>query len=58
MRQRLVELDIVHDNLVRYEPAFDLVRGMFRPSEGTDPTMAGGQPIFHSLPTVTGLRAR
>lgn len=56
MRQRLVELEIVHDNLVRYEPAFDLVRGMFRPSEGADFTMVGGQPIFHSMPTVTGLR--
>lgn len=56
MRQRPVELEIVHDNLVRYEPAFDLVRGMFRPSDGRDFTMIGGQPRYHSMPTVTGLR--
>lgn len=56
MRKRQVELEIVHDNLVRYEPAFDFVRSMFRPPEGTDFTMVGDRPFYHSMPTVTGLR--
>ncbi|WP_148576217.1 DUF3800 domain-containing protein [Nocardioides caldifontis] len=56
MRRHALELEIVHDNLVRYEPAFDLVRRMFRPSDGTDVTMVGGEPMFHAMPSVTGLR--
>lgn len=56
MRQHPVELEIVHDNLVRYEPAFDLIRGMFRSSDGTDFIMVGGEPFYGSMPTVTGLR--
>lgn len=56
MRKHPVELEIVHDNLVRYEPAFDLIRSMFRPSDGTDVVMIGSQPFYGSMPTVTGLR--
>jgi hypothetical protein len=56
MRRRPVELDIVHDNLVRYEPAFDMIRGMFRPSDGSDVLLVGGEPFYGSMPTVTGLR--
>lgn len=56
MRTRPLELDIVHDNLVRYEPAFDLIRGMLRPSDGDDFILVAGEPFYGSLPTVTGLR--
>lgn len=56
MRPRSVELEIVHDNIVRFETAFDIVRGMFRPSDGADFTVLGNTIIFHTMPTVTGLR--
>lgn len=56
MRKRPIELEIVHDNLVRYEAAFDQLRQMFRSSDGTDVTQIGGQTRFHSMPTVAGLR--
>jgi hypothetical protein len=56
MRKRPVELEIVHDNLVRYEPAFNMIRGMFRPSDGLDVVHVGGEPLYGSMPTVTGLR--
>jgi hypothetical protein len=56
MRRHPVELEIVHDNLVRHEPAFDQLRRMFRPSDGTDFIEVGGEPMYYSMPTVTGLR--
>lgn len=56
MRKHPVELEIVHDNLVRYGPAFDVIRGMFRPSDGSDVMHIGGEPMYGSMPTVTGLR--
>lgn len=56
MRRRPVEMEIVHDNLVRHEPAFDQIRRMFRASDGTDFIDVGGEPLYYSMPTVTGLR--
>lgn len=56
MRKRPVELEIVHDNIVRYEPAFDMIRRMFRPSDGSDVLLIDGEPFYGSMPTVTGLR--
>jgi hypothetical protein len=56
LRTREVTLEIVHDNVVRFEAAFDIVQRMFRRSDGKDFTVIGERIRFHTMPTVTGLR--
>ena len=46
----------MHDNVVRFEAAFDIVRSMFRASSGDDFTVIGDRLRFHAMPSVTGLR--
>lgn len=56
LQPRNVQLEIVHDNVVRFETAFDIVRRMFKPSGGNNVTKFGDRIIFHTMSSVTGLR--
>lgn len=56
LRPRDVRIDIVHDNIVRFEELLNLISGMFRGSDGSDALMIGGEIRFFSMPTVDRLR--
>lgn len=55
VRDRDLHLEIVHDNVVRFDELLELVRGLFRPDSGTDPILINGQPIYTSMPTTRSL---
>lgn len=56
LRTHNVEVEIVHDALVRYDPLFDLVRSLFREAEGDDIPWVEDNLALVLMPTVTGLR--
>lgn len=56
LRPRDVRIDIVHDNVVRFDDLLALVRGMFRDSDGNDTLVIGGEIRFFSMPTVDSMR--
>ena len=58
LRPRHIRIDIVHDNLVRFEDLFGLVRTMFRDSDGSDARVINGEVRFFSMPTVDSMRLR
>ena len=51
-----VEVEIVHDELVRFDALFDLMRVLFRESDGTDIHQVEDSLIYLVMPTVTELR--
>lgn len=56
LRPRDVRIDIVHDNVVRFEYLLGLIRGMFRDSDGSDALVINGEIRFFSMPTVDSMR--
>lgn len=56
LRPRGVRIEIVHDNIVRFEGLLGMVRGMFRESDGNDFHVINGEIRFFSMPTVDGMR--
>ena len=56
LRPRDVRIDIVHDNIVRFDDLLALVRGMFRESDGSDWLVINGEIRFFSMPTVDRLK--
>lgn len=56
LRPRDIRIDIVHDNLVRFEDLFGLVRRMFHNSDGSDALVINGEIRFFSMPTVDSMR--
>lgn len=55
LRPRDLTVEILHDNIVRFDALLDMVRGTFRPSDGSDFTVVGDRVLFHSMPSVTSL---
>lgn len=56
LRPRDVRIEIVHDNIVRFDDLLSLVRGMFRESDGSDVVVINGEIRFFSMPTVDSMR--
>lgn len=56
LRPRNVRIDIVHDNIVRFDELLGMVRGMFRESNGRDTLIINGEARYFSMPTVDGMR--
>lgn len=56
LRANTLEVEIVHDELVRFDALFDLMRGLFRAADGTDAHRVGASVVYHSMPTIKGLR--
>jgi hypothetical protein len=56
VRPRDVRIEIVHDNIVRFDDLLGLVRGMFRESDGSDFLVINGSIRFFSMPTVDSIR--
>ncbi|CAM3245246.1 DUF3800 domain-containing protein [Nocardioides dubius] len=56
VRARSVELEIVHDALVRQDETFAALEARFRPTDGSDRLVIEGQEQFALMPTVTGVR--
>lgn len=56
LRPRGVRIEIVHDNIVRFDDLLGLVRSMFRESDGKDFLVINGTVRFFSMPTVDSLR--
>lgn len=56
LRPREVRIEIVHDNIVRFDDLLGLVRGMFRESDGSDFLVINSAVRFFSMPTVDSLR--
>lgn len=51
-----VRIEIVHDNIVRFDDLLDMVRGMFRESNGRDTLIINGEAQYFSMPKVDGMR--
>lgn len=56
LRLHSLEVEIVHDELVRFDALFEMMRGLFRDSDGTDVHEVEDSLIYLAMPTVTGLR--
>lgn len=56
LRPRNVRIEIIHDNVVRFDDLFGLVRGMFRDSDGTDVLVINSEIRFFSMSTVDSMR--
>lgn len=56
LRPRDVRIEIVHDNIVRFDDLLGLVRGMFRESDGSDVVVINNEMRFFSMPTVDSMR--
>lgn len=56
VRVRAVELEIVHDALVRHDETFAALEARLRPTDGEDRLVIEGQEQFALMPTVTGVR--
>lgn len=56
IRPRRVRIEIVHDNIVRFDDLLGMVRGMFRESNGRDTLIINGEARYFSMPTVDGMR--
>ena len=56
LRPRDVRIEIVHDNIVRFDDLLGLVRGMFRESDGSDVVVINNEIRFFSMPTVDSMR--
>lgn len=52
------EVDIVHDNIVRFDELLDLIRGRFRESTGREVQVIDGRTLFLNTPTMTRLQLR
>lgn len=56
LRSRSVHIEIVHDNIVRFDALLAILSRMFRDSDGMDSMLIGGETRFFSMPTVGGMR--
>lgn len=56
LRPRDVRIDIVHDNIARFDDLLALVRGMFRESDGNDLLVINGEIRVLSMTTVDTLK--
>jgi hypothetical protein len=56
LRQQTLTVEIVHDELVRFDDLFDMMRGLFRDADGIDTYQVEESTIFLTMPTVSGLR--
>jgi hypothetical protein len=56
LRINTIEVDIVHDELVRFDTLFDLMRELFREADGDDTHQVGASLVYTSMPTIKGLR--
>lgn len=56
LRAHDLEVEIVHDQLVRFDPLLDMMRGLFREADGPDAYQVEESVIYLRMPTVTGLR--
>ena len=56
LRIHHLNVEIVHDQLVRFDPLLDMMRGMFREVDGSDTYQIEDAVMYLGMPTVTGLR--
>lgn len=56
LRPRGVHIDIVHDNIVRFDDLLSMVKGMFREADATDVAVINGEIRVYSLSTVDSMR--
>lgn len=56
LRPRGVHLEIVHDEILRFDALLGLVRGMFRETDSNDVQVINGEIRFYSMPTVDSMR--
>jgi len=56
LRPRGVRIDIVHDEIVRFDALLGLVRGMFREAGGNDIRGVNGEIVFYVMTAFDGMR--
>lgn len=56
LRPRGTRIEIVHDNIVRFDDLLGMVKGMFREADGDDVLVINGEIRFHRMPTVDSMR--
>lgn len=56
LRPRRVRIEIVHDNIVRFDDLLGMVKDMFREESGNDVLVINGEIRFYSMPTVDSMR--
>jgi hypothetical protein len=56
LRVHELKVQIVHDQLIRFDPLFDMMRGLFHEADGPDAYQVEDSIIYLRMPTVTGLR--
>lgn len=56
LRPRGTRVEIVQDDIPRMEDLLDIVRGMFRETDGSDIMVVNGEIRFFSMPTIDRLR--
>lgn len=56
LRPRETRIEIVHDNIVRFDELLTITRGMFHATGDFDTLMINGQAHFLSMPTVDRMR--
>ena len=55
LRPRDLAVNVIHDNIVRFDDLLDVVRGMFRPSTGQAIPLLDGRAIQDAFSKITGL---
>jgi hypothetical protein len=56
LRLNALDVEIVHDELVRFDALFETMRGYFRDADGTGVYQVEDSLMYLAMPTVTGLR--
>lgn len=56
LRPRTVRVEIVHDNIVRFDDLLGMISLMFRDTDGSDTLVINGELRFTRMPTIDSLR--